>query len=76
MEEYRQIVEIKNRTLKLLLPDKFKNGKVEVIVLPVNEQTETKKRKPSDFRGCIPKDTATAMLNSIEESRREWKRNF
>ena len=71
MEAYRQIVDIKDHTLNLLLPDKFKNGKVEVIVLPVEEQVKTKKRKPSDFRGCISKDTASAMLNSIEQSREE-----
>ncbi len=76
MEAYRQIVDIKNHTLNLLLPKKFKNGKVEVIVLPVEEQAGTKKRKPSDFRGCISKNTATAMLNSIEESRKEWERNI
>ena len=76
MEAYRQIVDIKNHTLNLLLPDKFKNGKVEVIVLPVDEQARTKKRKPSDFRGCISKDTAAAMLNSVEESREEWERNI
>lgn len=76
MEAYRQIVDIKNHTLNLLLPDNFKNGKVEVIVLPVDEQARTKKRKPSDFRGCISKDTANAMLNSVEESRKEWERNI
>jgi hypothetical protein len=36
MEAYRQIVDIKNHTLNLLLPDNFNNGKVEVIVLPVD----------------------------------------
>ena len=76
MEAYRQIVDIKNHTLNILLPDKFKNGKVEVIVLPVEEQVKAKIRKPSDFRGCISKDTATAMLNSIEESRKEWERDI
>ena len=76
MEAYRQIVDIKNHTLNLLLPDRFKNRKVEVIVLPVDEQESTKKRKPSDFRGCISKDTATSMLNSVEESREEWERNI
>ncbi|NBC84510.1 MAG: hypothetical protein GVY19_14175 [Bacteroidetes bacterium] len=76
MKAYRQIVDIKNHTLNILLPDKFNNGKVEVIVLPVDEQARTKKRKPSDFRGCISKDTATAMLNSIEDSRKEWERNI
>jgi hypothetical protein len=76
MEAYRKIVDIKNHTLNLLLPEKFKNGKVEVIVFPVEEQVGSKKRKPSDFRGCISKDTATSMLNNIEESRKEWERNI
>ena len=76
MEAYKQIVDIKNHTLNLLLPEKFNNGKVEVIVLRVEEQVKTNKRKPSDFRGCISKDTAKAMLNSIEESRKEWERNI
>ena len=43
MEAYRQILDIKDHTLNLLLPDKFKNGKVEVIVLPVEEQVKTKR---------------------------------
>ena len=76
MEAHRQIVDIKNRTLNLLLPDKFKNGKVEVIVFPVEERKKAKKRKPSDFRGCISKDTATAMLKYVEESRKEWERDI
>lgn len=76
MEAYRQIVDIKNQTLNILLPKKFKNGKVEVIIFPVEEQEKKIKRKPSDFRGCISKDTASSMLNSIEKSRKEWTRNI
>lgn len=76
MEAYRQIVNIKDHTLNILLPENFKNGKVEVIVLPVEKQVKTKKRKPSDFRGCISKNTASAMLNSIEQSRKEWNRDI
>jgi hypothetical protein len=67
MEAYRQIVDIKNHTLNILLPEKFKNGKVEVIVLPVEEQPKEKKRKPSDYRGCISKDAAKVMLKSITQ---------
>jgi hypothetical protein len=35
-----------------------------------------RKRKPSDFRGCISKETALEMLTDIEQSRNEWERNF
>jgi len=76
MEAFRQIVELKDHTLTLILPNKFKNGKVEVIVFPIEEEEETKKRKPSDFRGCISKDVAISILDKIEESRTEWERNF
>jgi|GEM_PF-1488850 hypothetical protein len=31
MEAHRQIVYIKNRTLNILLPDKFKNDKIDII---------------------------------------------
>jgi hypothetical protein len=62
--------------LKILLPKKFKNGKVEVIVLPIEEDVKKENRKPSDFRGCISKDTATAMLNSIEENRKQWEKHI
>jgi len=76
MEAYRQIVDIKDHTLKLILPDRYKNSKVEVIILPVEEQVKNKKRKPSSYRGCISKERATDMLNDIEQSRKEWERNI
>jgi len=76
MEAYRQIVDIKDHTINLLLPDKFKSGKVEIIVFPVEERANVKNRKPSDFRGCISKEAANAILNDIEQSRKEWKRDI
>lgn len=76
MEVHRQIVDVKNRTLNIRLPEKFRNGKVEVIVLPIEDQENEKKPKPSDYRGCISKDTAKSLLNSIEESRKEWERDI
>ena len=76
MNAYRKIVEIKNHTLNLLLPDNFDNGKVEVIVLPVNNKVNESKQKPSDFGGSLDKDIAIAMLNEIEESRIEWERDI
>jgi hypothetical protein len=38
MEAFRKIVRIKNHTLNLHLPEKFKDRKVEVIVLPADEK--------------------------------------
>ncbi len=76
MEVYRQIVDVKNHTLNLLLPDKFKNGKFEVVVSPIRKRKKNKNRKPSDFMGCISKEAATLMLKQVEESRKEWERDI
>jgi hypothetical protein len=76
MEAYRQIIDLKKRTINLLLPANFKLGKVEVIVFPIEEPTSKIRHKPSDFAGCISKETAEAILKNIEESRNEWERGF
>jgi hypothetical protein len=76
MNAYRKIVEVKNHTLNLLLPDNFNNGKVEVIVFPVNNEVKKNIQKPSDFGGLLDKDIAISMLNEIEESRTEWERDI
>ncbi len=76
MEAYREIIDLKDNSLQINLPAKFKNGKVEVIVLPLEEENIIQKRKPSDFRGCISKDSANFMLKSIEESRKEWEKSI
>ncbi|MFN3489930.1 MAG: hypothetical protein ACK4YV_12395 [Emticicia sp.] len=34
------------------------------------------KRKPSDFVGCISKETAQRMIIEIEQSRNEWERTI
>jgi len=75
MEVYREIINIENNTLNLQLPKNFKNGKFEVIVLPVDSAKETKK-KPSDYLGCLPKEDASKMLRRINKSRKEWERDI
>ncbi|MDO3644510.1 hypothetical protein [Mucilaginibacter sp. L3T2-6] len=34
------------------------------------------KGKPSDYVGCISKETALKMISDIEQSRNDWERNF
>lgn len=34
------------------------------------------KNKPSDFEGCISKETAERMNADIEQSRNEWERDI
>jgi hypothetical protein len=42
--------------------------------LPVTDTV--KKMKPSDYRGCISKETADKLKAHIEQSRNEWNNDF
>ncbi len=67
-------------------------GKHTAVVIPIEEwnslteiyqglktlekpKQETRK-KPSDFVGCISKETAQKMINDIELSRNQWERSI
>ena len=76
MEAYKKVVDLKNNTLELQLPDSFKNKKVEVFVVAVEGTKNTQEQKPSDFKGSISKETASELLNYVEESRNQWERDF
>ena len=41
-----------------------------------NPGKNLQKRRPSDFQGCISKETALKMIADIEQSRNEWERDF
>ena len=47
---------------------------INLIVAP--ETTGKKRLKPSDYRGCISKETAEKMNAHIEQSRTEWSNNI
>ncbi|MDZ7900750.1 MAG: hypothetical protein U5N85_22320 [Arcicella sp.] len=65
-----------------------KEGKHTAIVIPIEEWNnmtskhedlktfENPKRKPSDFRGSISKESANIMLQHVEKSRKEWGRDI
>ena len=40
------------------------------------KKTEKPKKKPSDYVGCISKETAERMIADIEESRNQWERDI
>ncbi len=42
MEAIRKIVQVKNNSFKIKLPENFKANKVEVIILPIEEKSKTK----------------------------------
>ena len=74
MQALRQIVNVKDNLLHVVLPADFRAEKVEVIVLPVNENT---KLKNSDrFSGAISKETAEKLHKHLNEVRSEWERDI
>lgn len=60
-------------------------GRHTAVVIPIEEwnnmtakykdlkELEKPVQKPSDFRGAISKETATVMLQYIEQARNEWE---
>jgi hypothetical protein len=67
---------------QIFIPNFYVGKKIEVLVYTVDEITtdsnvsNSQKRKPSDFVGCISKETAKKMLNDIDQSRDEWNRTI
>ena len=71
-----------NSSINLMIPASYIGKQVEVLVYAVDELNSTsqvepqKKRKPSDFAGCISKERATKLLKHIESGRDEWERDI
>ena len=77
MQALRQIVDVKNHSLNILLPNYFKADKVEVIVLSIEEQP-LKKDNVSSLRGKlnITNEQYNDFQQYINDSRNEWDRNI
>jgi len=74
MQALRQIVNVKDNLLHVVLPADFKADKVEIIVLPLNEQNKLKNSER--FSGAISKETAEKLNKHLNEARNEWERNI
>ena len=67
---------------QILIPNYYVGKKIEVLVYTVDEVTTenntstSPKRKPSDFVGCISKDSTKQMLIDICQNRGEWNRGI
>ena len=72
MQALRQIVNVKDNLLHVVLPADFRAEKVEIIVLPVNENTKLKNSER--FSGAISKETAEKLHKHLNEVRSEWER--
>ena len=63
----RTVITPDNSNIHLLIPNNYIGRKLEVLLYAIDELKEeqpvviTKKRKPSDYAGCISKETAEAM---------------
>jgi len=74
MQVFRQIVTVKDNFLHVTLPADFKADKVEIIVLPVEEQEKMKNSER--FPGAISKETAEKLHKHLHEIRSEWERDI
>lgn len=82
MNALRQIVDVKGESLNIKLPDNFKPGRVEVIILPADEETEAEVKKTSNkistLRGKLnlSKEQYYNFQEDIKKSRNEWENNI
>ena len=77
MQALRQIVNVKDNLLHVVLPTDFKADKVEIIILPIEKQNKLSKLKNSErFSGAISKETAKKLHNHLNEVRSEWERDI
>ena len=74
MQVLRQVVSVKNNLLHVVLPTDFKADKVEVIVLPFNEQNKLKNSER--FSGAISKETAEKLHKHLNEVHSEWEKDI
>jgi hypothetical protein len=73
MQALRKIVNVKNHSCNIILPGDFKADKVEVIVLPVEEQKEQSSLKNSErFSSAISKETAGKLHKHLNKVHNEW----
>ena len=76
MKALRQILDVKNHSLNINLPNDFNADKVEVIILPLEEKT--KKKGVANLRGKL--NLSDAQHNDFQEdvknSREGWEKNI
>lgn len=72
MRALRQIINVEDDALRILLPDDFKADKVEVIILPF--ETQTSNKGLANLRGSLNLTDAQYddFQESVTKSREEW----
>lgn len=76
MQAVRQILDVKNRSLHIFLPNDFNANKVEIIILPLEE--ETKKKGVAKLRGTLHlSDTQyNDFQEDVKHARQGWEKNI
>jgi hypothetical protein len=79
---HRTIITPDTINVYIQIPEKYIGKNIEILVYSTDELKEESntinqnKKKPSDYVGCISKETAQDMLVHIEQSRKEWERDI
>ncbi len=77
MQTFRKILNVKDNSINIVLPNDFKADKVEVIVLSIEEpKTQPKLKNSERFSGAISKETAKKLHEHLTEIRSEWERGI
>ena len=79
MEALRVLKKPENGAVTIALPERLKNHKeLEIIVLPVEQKTETKKKlDPKQFYGAANLNmTIEEIAVECQKMRDEWERDF
>lgn len=76
MQALRQIVNVKDNSLNIILPNDFKADKVEVIILPLEEKA--KKKGVANLRGKLNLSDAqySDFQKDVKNSREGWEKNI
>jgi len=66
--------------IQFSIPDEYVGRKLEVLLYPVDEITETQETKPAvtmkQFKGILDKETAERLQKEVTKSRNEWNRDI
>ena len=79
METIRKILTVKDNMLQIVLPDEYNNKRVELIILPAEEETakvEEKKVDYSKYYGTLKSGLSVDEIDKqLRELRSEWDRD-
>ena len=73
MQFLRAIVESSSMENVVEIPREFKNRKVEILILPLQEKKKKKEFNPDDFEGVLDL-TPEEIGSELREMRDEWDR--